>query len=201
MSAAVYTIGHSNHEIELFIGLLQAHAITAVGDVRSSPYSRYNPQFNRENLEKSLRQAGIAYRFLGQELGARSDDPSCYEGTKVQYVRLAQTAVFQRGIKRVLTGMEQFRLALMCAEKDPLDCHRFVLVSRQLVKDGIAVQHILPDGAVESHAEALERLSRQLDLPEEDLFRSHQEILEDAYTLQAERIAYDRAADSPGSAG
>ena len=127
MQDTVFTIGHSTHPQERFIGLLLKHGITAVCDVRSKPYSRMNPQFNREDLEEALLAQGIAYRFLGKELGARSDDPDCYVGGKVQYDRLAGTELFKQGLKRVIRGLkEDFRIALMCAEKEPLECHRTI---------------------------------------------------------------------------
>jgi len=84
----MYTIGHSTHPLEYFIGLLSRHGITALCDVRSKPYSRINPRFNRESLKKSLEESRISYLFLGRELGARSEDPHCYQGGKVQYDRL-----------------------------------------------------------------------------------------------------------------
>ena len=145
----VFTIGHSTHAQERFVALLELHAITAVCDVRSKPYSRLNPQFNREELEKALTAHAIAYRFLGRELGARSDDPTCYEDGKVKYQKLAETDLFKRGLKRVLRGLkENFRIALMCAEKEPLECHRTILVARYLVALGINVWHIHLDAAV-----------------------------------------------------
>src|SRR5262249_62321000 len=121
MSECVYTIGHSTHDPERFIELLRAHGITAIGDVRSNPYSRMNPQYNRETLKTILAAADITYVFLGRELGARSQDPACYERGKVQYDRLARTELFRAGLDRVRDGMERFRLALMCAEKEPLE--------------------------------------------------------------------------------
>ena len=189
----IYTIGHSTHEVERFVELLRMHGITAVGDVRSHPYSRMNPQFNREPLKAVLGAAGIAYVFLGQELGARSEDRACYEGGKVQYDRLAKTELFRAGIERVREGMARYRLALVCAEKEPLECHRGILVSRHLEAAGIAVRHILADGSLETHAAAMERLRGQLKLPESDLFRTPQEVLEDAYRMQGDRIAYEVA--------
>jgi uncharacterized protein (DUF488 family) len=191
MSDCVYTIGHSTHEPERFVELLRAHSITAVGDVRSHPYSRMNPQYNREPLRAILTAAGIAYVFLGRELGARSEDPACYEGGKVQYERLARTELFQSGLDRVREGMSRFRLALMCAEKEPLECHRGILVARELEAAGIGVRHILADASAESHAEAMARLRELLGLPASDLFRSEAEVLEDAYRMQGARIAYD----------
>lgn len=188
----LYTIGHSTCTEGHLIDLLKRHRITAVSDVRSTPYSRMNPQFNREYLKQTLRRSGIAYVFLGTELGARSDDLSCYEHGKVQYDRLAETAQFRRGFERVCTGMKKFRIALMCAEKDPLECHRTILVARQFEAAGIHVEHILADGRVESHDLALNRLLRMLGLPEQDMFRSRTELINEAYRQQADRIAYEK---------
>jgi uncharacterized protein (DUF488 family) len=190
MERAVYTVGHSIHSQDRFMELLLSHGVTAISDVRSKPYSRVNPQFNREELKRSLRERGISYVFLGKELGARSDDPSCYEGGKVQYGRLARTPLFQRAIERILTGREKHRIALMCAEKEPLDCHRTILVARYLVAAGAAVQHIHADGHLESQSEALQRLMRQLGMRAADMFRSQNDLEMEAYEKQEERIAY-----------
>lgn len=188
MNLSVFTVGHSKHSAEQFRDLLMEHKVTAVADVRSSPYSRFNPQFNREKLRADLKGSRVAYVFLGEELGARSKDPNCYVGGKVQYDRLAQTALFQHGLDRVGRGAQKHRIALMCAEKDPLTCHRCILVSRHLVARQIDVQHILADGRLESHAEALARLLRELQLPE--LFRARDEMVGEAYRVRGDEIAY-----------
>src|SRR6266542_2756174 len=120
----ILTIGHSNHSLERFFELLQAHGVTAVADVRSRPYSARLRQFNRESLAGALLERGIRYTFFGKELGGRPEDLSCYENGKLRYDRLAETAVFQSGLERALRGAEGDRLALMCAEKEPLACHR-----------------------------------------------------------------------------
>jgi uncharacterized protein (DUF488 family) len=191
MQGVVFTIGHSIHAQKRFIALLLQHHITALCDVRSKPYSRVNPQFNREELKESLRECSIKYVFLGKELGARSEDPKCYENGKVQYNRLAHTDLFRRGLERVQNGMKDYRLTLMCAEKEPLECHRTILIARHLGDLGLDVQHIHADGRLESHADALSRLVRILNLPEHDMFQSRAELLADAYRRQEERIAYD----------
>jgi uncharacterized protein (DUF488 family) len=194
MADTVFTIGHSTHPQERFIALLRQHSITALCDVRSKPYSRLNPQFNREALEETLLAHGIAYRFLGKELGARSDNPHCYERGKVQYDRLAETDLFKQGLKRVLRGVKDgFRVALMCAEKEPLECHRTILVARHLAALGVSVTHIHADGSLESHDSALSRLARLVNLPEHDMFHSREELLDGAYRRQEERIAYEAA--------
>lgn len=186
----VFTIGHSTHSIEAFIDLLEAHSVTAVADVRSAPFSRYNPQFNKDALEKGLRAHGIKYVFVGRELGARSDDPSCYENGRVQYPRLARTELFKQGLSRVIQGAHDHRIAVMCAEKDPLECHRTLLVGRALDESGIEVTHILADGRLETHPSAMSRLLDVVGLPRRDLFRGKEELIAEAMIRQEERIGY-----------
>lgn len=197
MADLVYTIGHSTHSTEKLIKLLARHSITAVADVRSHPYSRINPQSNRETLLAALKAAGIAYVFLGRELGARPEDKTCYVNGKVQYDLLARTSLFQEGITRIAQGVRSHRIALMCAEKDPLACHRAILVCRHLVAHGIEVQHILEDGNLEDHDEALTRLLAELGIVEHDLFRSRDELIGEAYSRRAQEIAYTERELSP----
>jgi len=186
----LHTVGHSNHSIEKFVSLLTANGITAVADVRSRPFSRRHPQFNKDRLAAELARHGIAYVFLGKELGARTEDPSCYEGGKVQYPRLAATALFKAGIERVLEGAQKYRIALMCAEKEPLDCHRTLLVSRALEGRGASIAHILADGSVETQEHTWSRLIDLMGLSKEDLFQDQAELLARACTLREEKIAY-----------
>lgn len=190
MSNHLYTIGHSNHEFDAFLHLLRQFAITALGDVRSHPYSRYAPQYNRDALKKALTDAGIAYVFLGKELGARSSNPACYKHGKVQYDRLAVEAIFSEGIQRVTQGMERHQIALMCAEKDPLDCHRALLVTRKLSSLGIPVSHIHADGTLETQDAMESRLLQACRLPEGDMFKTRSEFVSEAYAIQGEKVAY-----------
>lgn len=186
----IYTIGHSAHDISGFLHLLKLHEVSVVADVRSSPYSRYLPRFNREQLQNDLRAAGISYVFLGAELGARSADPNCYIEGRVQYDRLAQNPQYEKGLDRLASGASSHLIAVMCSEKDPLDCHRTLLVSQSLVARGFQISHILSDGALESHESTLSRLLSQMGLPEQDLFRGRSEILSEALKKQEYRIAY-----------
>lgn len=188
----VYTIGHSNHPIEKFVALLTSNGITAIGDVRSRPFSRRNPQFNKDRLAATLAGHGIAYVFLGRELGARSEDLSCYEGGKVRYDRLMTTALFESGLERVLSGAEKYRLALMCAEKEPLDCHRTLLVCRALEKHGTPLMHILSDGSTESHDQTMSRLVKLVGLSKSDLFLNQSELIAAACKIREEKVAYVR---------
>ncbi len=186
----VFTVGHSNLELAKFIALLKQHVIQAVADVRSSPYSQYNPQFNRELLQRSLHEHGITYVFLGEELGARRSERECYVNGRVDYELISRTPAFQRGIDRVVQGAVKMRVALMCAEKDPLDCHRCILAAPHLRRRKLEVFHILADGTLETHEETEKRLLHLFELSERELFRSPEEIVAEAYKFQGEKVAY-----------
>lgn len=190
MGEPIYTIGHSTHTAAKLIELLARHGVTAVADVRSQPYSRINPESNKDNLHAKLKAAGIRYVFMGRELGARTDDRGCYANGKVQYDLLARTPLFQDGIARIAQGSNKHRIALLCAEKDPLTCHRTILVCRHLVPRGLRVQHILDNGRLESQEEALLRLLRELGIAEHELFRSHEDMIREAYARRGQQIAY-----------
>lgn len=186
----VLTIGHSTHSIEEFLGLLETHGVESVSDVRSSPHSQRQPQFNRDSLRRALEERGIGYDFLGQQLGARSDDLSCYENGRVQYRRLAGTSLFQSGLDFVVREARERRVALLCAEKEPLDCHRTLLVARQLMARGVAVSHIHADGHLETQSEALARLLESSETQEEHLFLTREQLIEDACDRREAQIAY-----------
>lgn len=190
MSNPVYTIGHSNREWPELLELLREHKITAVCDVRSHPYSRYNPQFDRETVRDSLEAEGIAYIYLGKELGGRPKDKDCYENGEVRYERVVLSDNFRRGITRLLKGRETHRLALMCAEKDPLDgCHRIRLISRQLDEKGIPVRHILGKNKCETEEKTLERLCEKLDISPDLIHATKKEMFREARSVWEREIA------------
>ena len=196
--ALVLTVGHSNHPLEAFLALLRQHGVAVLADVRSAPHSRFNPHFNRKALEGSLEAVGIEYAFLGRALGGRPDDPSCYEDGRVRYDRLARTTLYREGIERLIEGTERKRIALMCAEKEPLDCHRTILVGRSLVERGVTVAHILADGLLEPHDETMDRLLASMGLPRGDLLQSREELIEDALAHRERRVAFvGKTARSP----
>lgn len=178
--------------------MLSRHGITAVADVRSRPFSRFSPQFNKEPLRVALAQCGIHYVFLGVELGARSTNDRCYRDGRVQYELLASTPLFQEGISRLISGMDTNTIAIMCTEKEPLECHRAILIARYLEGHGIRVIHIHDDGHLEPHSDAIRRLAATLPLRgrEGHLFRSDEDLWEDAYKLQEAKIAYQGDAKS-----
>lgn len=194
----IYTIGHSDHPVERFVSLLERHRVDAVADVRSAPHSRWQPHFNRENLRRELRARGVGYVFLGRELGARSDDPGCYDELgRVSYRRLAATPLFQSGIRRLQRGSDRMTIALMCAEREPLECHRTILVARELEARGTPVVHILADGNTESHDETLARLADRVGVPDFDFFRTGEELRDEAYAKLERQIAYRRPTQDP----
>ncbi|MDJ0620086.1 MAG: DUF488 domain-containing protein [Calothrix sp. MO_192.B10] len=207
----LFTIGHSNHSIEAFITLLQKHGITALADVRSHPYSRYLPHFNQALLKSTLENAGIRYVFLGNELGARSNDSNCYVDGKAVYEKIAATKPFAEGIQRILKSSENYTIALMCAEQDPITCHRAILVCQHLHEFNLDINHILKNGDLETHHHLEERLlelhklkppeiPKQIQLSlfeplitENEKSNSHyskEESIKEAYKRQGDRIAY-----------
>jgi uncharacterized protein (DUF488 family) len=191
----VYTVGHSTHELTTFLELLAQCEIEAVADVRSSPYSQWTPQFNREPLSDALGEAGIQYVFLGDELGARRDEPACYVDGQARYEKIAELPAFIEGVKRVEQGAAKMRVALMCAEKDPTECHRAVLVGRVLVDNGLSVRHILADGAVEEHIALEQRLLTMFGLASNDLFQKAEDMLTQAYERRGRQIAFKRGTE------
>ena len=138
----IWTIGHSNHPLEVFLDLLARHGIDAVVDVRSSPYSRYVSHFNREAIHAALVERAIQYVFLGDLLGGRTDDRRFYDDEgRVLYGEVAQSPGFRQGIERLLGIAQQTRTAILCGEEDPTDCHRRLLVGRVLGQRGVGVIH------------------------------------------------------------
>lgn len=184
----IWTIGHSNHSALRFIDLLRDAGIECVADVRSTPFSRRNPQFSQKALAASLKDAGIDYWFLGDALGARPKDPACYEGGKASYARIAATSAFQDAIMALIDRSKSRRIALMCAEKAPLDCHRTILVGRALAQRGVDLGHIHADGRIESQVEIEEHL---LHLAKErvDLLSDRNAALARAYDKRGRQMA------------
>jgi uncharacterized protein (DUF488 family) len=187
---AIYTIGHSNHSNDEFLALLRLHNISAIVDARSAPYSRFAAQFNRDLLARLLSADQIAYLFLGDCLGARPNDPSCYRNGAVSFRRLGQMNYFQEGLDRVRAWAKRFSVALMCSEKDPIQCHRMILVSRHLRRADTLITHILEDGGLEDNRDAERRLMETLHMATADFFVSPEDLVEEAYDRQGERIAH-----------
>src|SRR5260370_2152671 len=157
MTKSVYTIGHWNGPAERLVVLLIQHGVGGVADVRWHPYSCFNPQFTREDLARVLKAYGLEYVFLGHELGARSSNSACYRDGRAQYSLIAKTPLFEQGIERLQAAMEDRRVAILCAEKEPLTCHRSILIGRYLHERDFDVRHILEDSSLEDHTAFLLR--------------------------------------------
>ena len=195
----LYTVGHSNQTLEEFLSLLQCHKVNCVVDVRSVPASKYAPQFNEESLKSFLKLHDIQYLAFGDEFGARRTDCINNEG-QVDFEVAVTTPLFQQGAKRLMKGLEKgFCIALMCSEADPLECHRFSLVSRYFHNQGIEVLHILKDAELATQVEVEKRMvneflhSRKYHLAEVDeLFGTYtaEDQLKDAYKLKNKEIGF-----------
>ena len=162
-----------------------------MADVRSQPYGRL-AHFHRENLAAELVAAGIEYVFLGQHLGARREEPQCYEGGIARYEKIATLPAFREGLSRLRREADQHCLAIMCTEKEPLDCHRTILICRHLRELGIEVKHILADGSLEDHALTEKRLVRKMGI-ERTLFEpnlTEREMIDRAYDERAGELAH-----------
>jgi uncharacterized protein (DUF488 family) len=156
----VFTIGYGDRTSEDFVALLRAHRISSITDVRSQPYSKFQPEYSREALTAILARAGIRYLFLGDALGGRPEDPSCYTDGKVDYDKCRAKDLYLRGIDRVMDAHRAgHRFALMCSEKAPESCHRSKLLGQTLCERGVAVVHIDQAGAAVPHAEVIRRLT------------------------------------------
>lgn len=186
----IHTIGYAAHNVESFIAALTKFNITAIADVRSQPYSKFKPEFNKENLKKVLVANGIDYVFLGENIGARIKAPECYKNGQVDYELISKHPLFQEGIDRLLKGMEKFSIALMCAEKDPINCHRTILICKHLKGYQLQIYHILDTDTLESQSETEFRLMELFHLEQPDLFINESERLEEAYSRQGDKIAY-----------
>ena len=199
----VFTIGHSNHSFEEFLSLLVRHGVDTLADVRSAPYSRFAPHFDHEALSGALGREGVKYQYYGRELGGRPKNPACYEAGRVQYDRVKQTESFRRGLKRLRDELVAGSVALMCAEKEPLYCHRTLLVAEALDEppdegEHVHVEHILANGGVERHRTTIDRLLAKYGLEEDGgLFpRSRKDRIADAIALHMKRIGRKPSTDS-----
>ena len=187
-----YTVGHSVYQIQEFIALLKRHHINCIVDVRSAPYSKFASQFNREMLTIELKKEGILYLYMGDLLGARYESSDLlFEDGKVDFEKVRATDNFKKGIQRVIDGINKgYTISLMCSEKEPFDCHRFVLVSKSLQDKGLDICHITSDELIENLV-LEERLFKKYKINKHDLFHTEQENLSSVYRCRNIDIAYN----------
>ena len=182
----IFTIGHSNHPLDRFLKLIGDAGVTVIADVRSVPHSRRFPHFGQKPLAEALKTAGIDYVFFGDSLGGRPKDESVWRNGRPDYTRMAQTPTVRNALADVRARAGDTRLCLMCSEKEPLDCHRCLLVARALMQDGVAVRNLLADGGVESHADTEDRLLTWAGKREADLMSDVAQQLDAAYEMRAD---------------
>jgi uncharacterized protein (DUF488 family) len=195
----LFTVGHSNIPAERFVGMLRAAGVNAIADVRSTPVSRHFPWFSAKRLRALLQREGMMYVQFGGALGGRPRDAGLYRDGVADYEAMAQRPEFTAGLGQLLTLMPRRRVCLMCAEREPLDCHRCLLVARALAERGLRSGHILHDGRIESHAATEERLLA-LCGSGRDLFVTGQDArLAAAYRSRARAVAYRAGPASTGA--
>ena len=189
MTFDLYTIGHSKIPIGRFVGLLRDAGVTAIADVRSTPFSRRYPWFSQRPLAEALTQEKLAYVWLGDSLGGRPSDPALLRDGVADYEAIAATPAFEDGLARVIEGRQRYCICLMCAEREPLECHRCLLVSRALAERGLTIGHIMADGRVEQQHETEDRLLRMVR-EGDDLFSDRAGRLARAYRKRAQTHAW-----------
>jgi uncharacterized protein (DUF488 family) len=205
----LFSIGHSNHDLVRLAEILQQAGVTAVADVRSQPYSQRYPQYNRPELQQGLAQYDIAYAFLGDLLGGRPRQPDLYDDQgRVKYERVRATRTFRQGIQRLIQALDEYTVAMLCSEEDPLDCHRGLMIAPALVELGILPAHLRADGSIETTADFENRLlaETKVDMGFFDgLFANlvtdeeRRQLLADAYRKRAQRKAFRLRPENTGS--
>jgi len=149
-----FTIGHSNHSFVYFLNLLKEYNVEILVDIRSHPYSKFSPQFDITNIKKEIKDSGIKYLYLGKELGGKPKGKEFYDlDGKVNYARLADLQIFREGLQRLENGVKKYRVAIMCGEENPKNCHRTLLVGRVLIEHGFVLNHIRGNGELETQSE------------------------------------------------
>lgn len=200
----IYTVGHSTHQIDYFLELLQKYSVNCLVDVRSVAASSYNPQYNKEPLSNFLKNHGVTYMHFAEEFGARHTDPDLLDDEgKVDFEKVRKSWNFKNGVERLWLGLDKgFTVALMCSEGEPFDCHRFSMVSIALEKDGFDVKHILKDKTLKSNSELESQLLKKYDkkIPKPTMFEpdiTKEDQLKAAYRLRNKEIAFSPYTKQP----
>lgn len=190
MQITVYTIGHSNLELERFIQILKNFNISLIFDVRSQPFSKRYPHFNKNELSSALKEAGISYQYKGNELGGRPKNLSYYINGIVDYERLNSDKEYLKAIKELISFASKIKVAIMCSEKDPIKCHRALLIGRSLKERGVNVIHILSDKETETQVDIEKHLIGE-DSGQMSMFKD--ENLDSAYKMRSNKVAFKRS--------
>lgn len=199
MKKTIYTIGHSSHTIENFVNLLKEYDINCIVDVRSTPYSKFHSQFNRENIKSELKKHGIYYIFMGEELGARRSDRSLYTiKGYLDFEKTVKSSKFLKGISRIKEGLSKgFNIVLMCSEKDPMACHRSIMIAKYFSDNNFIVKNILDNGVIITQEEITKKLvdiyfpnRDQISMLPEENIKDYEELVRRSYRQRNEEIGY-----------
>ncbi|MDR1182884.1 MAG: DUF488 domain-containing protein [Bacteroidales bacterium] len=193
----IYTVGHSTHELDFFLELIKTVEINCIVDVRSLPASAYSPQYNQNSFKNYLKDNHITYLHFAEEFGARRTDYDLLgDDGKLDFEKVRKTSLFNRGVERIWQGIDKgFRIALMCSESDPLDCHRFSMVSIGLENNGFNVLHLLKDKSIKTNLELEKELLKKYEkkIPQSNLFESEvsfEKQLKEALRLKNKEIGF-----------
>jgi uncharacterized protein (DUF488 family) len=198
MVDTIYTIGYSGYKIENFLIEIKEHRISSVIDVRSNPYSQYYTDYNKENFEIFLKKNGVYYRNYVNEFGAQQKNRNFYSSDGyLDFEKFVKSEYFLNGVRNLKAGMDKgYKFLLMCAEKDPFNCHRAMMVASEFYKLGYSVVHLLPNGKEQSQDDIEMRLleyyfpnRNQLDLFENENL-SNQNLIIKAYRKRNAEIGY-----------
>ncbi len=201
----LYTVGHSTYPVEHFLELLRKFNVQYIIDVRSTPYSRFASQYNSDALSAVLKKNGIEYFHMGKFFGARQEDKQYYPNNYLDFEMFRQSDLFKKGMLNIENGLEKYNIALMCTEKNPIDCHRAIMVARGFELDGIDVKHILHDGSEISQYQLNQQLldmffpdRNQLSLFDIGHEKTDEEYLTEAYRIRNKEIGYRLGSDKEG---
>ena len=193
----LFTIGYGNLEIKNFIEIVKKNNIEIICDIRSQPYSSYSPAYSQEPLKKVIKENSIKYIFMGDSLGGRSEDMDCYENNRINYEILSQKKTFQDGLDRLLEGLNKYKIAIMCSEKDPEKCHRTLLVARYIKNKHSNIVHIHHNDSLEKHSEFEKRIINLNNKQQQTLLNLEDEetTLSHVYKKLSKKAAYKRNDD------
>jgi uncharacterized protein (DUF488 family) len=189
------TIGHGKRDLNTFIYTLLRYKVNCIVDVRSSPYSKFSPQFNREILASELNKHNITYKWFGDSLGGRPSDLSTYdENGIVDYDKLIKSDAFSKGLKELEELSVPYNVCIMCSEHDPLRCHRFLAVSKELARRGYRILHIIDERQFAKQSTLEDKLVEihYGECIQLDLFSENQDYLAQSYVKQNKVCAYRR---------
>ncbi len=189
----LYTIGYSGFDIDNFLLALKKYSIGALVDVRTSPHSAYYTIYDRENIKNILNRENIFYLFLGKELGARPEDGALYTRHIADFKKISNSESFIEACKRIRQGIEMFPICMMCAEKDPINCHRTVLVANAFRNryPEVSIFHIHSDLKIERQDRIDRRIMALYNLEQEHLFKDYETRKIEAYSLREKDIAFN----------